>query len=187
MTGGEISALEQALIRRAQRGDLRAYEDLVRSHQDLAFRAAFLVTRDAAEAEDACQEAFVKAHTALGGFRDGAAFRPWLLKIVANEAKNRRRSAGRRQQLAIRAHAPQAATDPEEAAVTEEARATILAAFEQLSTRDRDVVGLRYLLDLSLEETAATLGIPTGTVKSRLSRALDRLEEHLGQKTGRPR
>lgn len=179
----EVSDLEPALIRAAKRGDLRAYEDLVRSHQDLAFRAAYLITRDTAEAEDACQEAFVKAHRALGSFRDGAAFRPWLLRIVSNEAKNRRRSANRRLRLAVRAHPPQSAPDPEEAALTEETRSMILAAFEQLPTKDREVVGLRYFLDLSLEETAGALAVPVGTVKSRLSRALDRLEQHLAQKT----
>jgi RNA polymerase sigma-70 factor (ECF subfamily) len=73
---------------------VRAYEDLVRRHQDVAFRVAQLVAGNAADAEDAAQEAMVKAYYALDRFREDAPFRPWLLRIVANEASNRRRSSG---------------------------------------------------------------------------------------------
>src|SRR5687768_8362416 len=76
---------------------------LVQRHQQIAFRTAYAVCGDAAAAEDAAQDAFVKAYRALGRFRDGAPWRPWLLKIVANEARNQRRSAGRREHLAVRA------------------------------------------------------------------------------------
>ena len=82
-----------ALIERACHGDIGAYEELVRQHQDLAYRTAYLITGGAAEAEDAAQEAFVKAYYALGRFRAGAPFRPWLLRIVVNEARNRRKAA----------------------------------------------------------------------------------------------
>ena len=94
---------EAKLAERAREGDTAAYERLVRTHQALAFRAAYLVTGDAPEAEDATQEAFVKAYRALGRFRPGAPFRPWLLAMVTNEARNRRRSAGRRAKLNLRA------------------------------------------------------------------------------------
>ena len=87
---------EEELVERAKRGDDDAYEELVRAYQGIAFRTAYLVAGNAADAEDAAQEGFVKAHRALGRFRRGAPFRPWLLQIVANEARNRRRSAGRR-------------------------------------------------------------------------------------------
>ena len=90
------------LAERAREGDTAAYERLVRLHQAGAFRAAYLVTGDASEAEDAAQEAFVKAYRALGRFRPGAPFRPWLLAIVSNEARNRRRASGRRTNLALR-------------------------------------------------------------------------------------
>ena len=73
---------------------------------DIAFRTAMLITQDAAEAEEAAQDAFVKAWRALGRFREGEPLRPWLLTIVANEARNRRRSAGRRTALALRAPRP---------------------------------------------------------------------------------
>jgi len=89
----------------AQAGDARAYEELVRAHQEIAFRVAYLITRNAADAQDAAQDGIVKAWRALGRFRAGEPLRPWLLQIVANEARNRVRSTGRREQLAIRAAA----------------------------------------------------------------------------------
>ena len=88
---------------RARRGDARAYESLVEEHQAIAFRTAYLITGSAAEAEEAAQEAFVRAWLALRRFRRGAEFRPWLLAIVANEARNRVRSRRRREGLAERA------------------------------------------------------------------------------------
>ncbi len=94
---------EAKLAERAREGATAAYEGLVRMHQAVAFCAAYLVTGDAPEAEDATQEAFVKAYRALGRFRPGAPFRPWLLAMVTNEARNRRRSAGRRAKLNLRA------------------------------------------------------------------------------------
>ena len=93
---------ERELVLRAQRGDARAYEELVRPHEEIAFRVAYVITRNAADAEDAVQDALVKAWRALGRFRAGEPLRPWLLQIAANEARNRRRSAGRRDRLALR-------------------------------------------------------------------------------------
>src|SRR5437870_6047066 len=93
---------EEELVERARRGDVGAYETLVRRYQDVAVRTAYVVA-GGTEAQDAAQEAFVKAYLALGRFRRGAAFRPWLLRIVANEAINRRRVAGRQARLATRA------------------------------------------------------------------------------------
>jgi DNA-directed RNA polymerase specialized sigma24 family protein len=75
----------------------------VRGYQEVAFRTAYLITGDASEAEKATQEAFVKAYRALGRFRSGAPFRPWLLAIVANEARNQRRAAARRAGLFLQA------------------------------------------------------------------------------------
>ena len=94
---------EPALIERAKRGDVAAYERIVSEHQTIAFRTAWTITGSAADAEEAAQDAFVNAYWALGRFRSGAPFRPWLLRIVANEARNRRSAAGRRQRLAVRA------------------------------------------------------------------------------------
>src|SRR5438552_11250330 len=90
------------LITRAQRGDKAAYEEIVQRYQQIAFRTAYVVTGSAADAEDAAQEGFVKAYRALATFRTGAEPRPWLLRIVANEARNRARAAGRRHRFELR-------------------------------------------------------------------------------------
>ena len=103
--------------------------------------------------------------------------RPWLLQIVANEARNRRRSEGRRERLALRASSGEAAPSPEDDSVDRE---RLLGALEQLSDEHRLVLGCRYLLELSEDETAAALDVPLGTVKSRTARALERLRETYG-------
>ncbi len=170
------------LIARARSGDVAAYEDIVRRYQDVAVRTAHVVCPET-DAEDAVQEAFLKAFDALPRFRDGAPIRPWLLRIVANEARNRRRSAGRRHGLALRAadaaHVRHHAPSPDAGVMAAETRAELLAAINTLRDEDREVIGARFLLDLSEIETAETLGIPRGTVKSRTSRAIGRLREAL--------
>ena len=149
-------------------------------YQDIAFRTAFLFTRSAADADDAAQDGFVKAWAALPRFRSGAPFKPWLLRIVANEARNRRRSAGRRAELVLRAAAAQppgdAAPSPEGAALEHERREHLLELVSRLGERDRDVITCRYFLELSERETAEVLAVREGTVKSRTARALARLQ-----------
>jgi RNA polymerase sigma factor (sigma-70 family) len=185
--------LEEAeLVRAAREGDVAAYEDLVRMHQDVAVRTAYVIVGPA-EAPDAAQEGFMKAYGALGRFRDGEPFRPWLLRIVANEALNRRRSATRRADLATRAGlalrldeaaegrpAVDAAPSPEGAALAQEDRRELIAAINRLRPEDRLVIAYRYWFELSEAEMAGALGCPRGTVKSRLSRALRRLRRQLG-------
>jgi len=172
---------EDDLIQRAKRGDTHAYEELVHAYQGIAFRIAYVLAGNAADAEEAAQDGFVKAWRALGRFREGAPFRPWLLQIVANEARNRRRSAGRRAHLALRAATEHpsgdAAPSPEAAVLSAEQREALLAAVNELPEDQRAVISLRYFLGLSEQEVAAALDLPSGTVKSRTSRALDRLRE----------
>ncbi len=171
------------LIELAREGDVRAYGELVERNRDLAFRTAYLITRSAAEAEDAAQDAFVKAYYALDRFRVREPFRPWLLRIVSNEAKNRVRSARRREGLAYRlaegGSPGDAGPSPEAAAALREAQEALVAALGSMREEDRLVIAYRYLLELSEAETAEVLGVRPGTVKSRLSRALGRLREHL--------
>lgn len=150
----------------------------MREHQQVAFRAAYLVTGSAAEAEDAAQEGFVKAWQALPRFREDAPFRPWLLAIVVNEARNRRRHAGRQAALALRALPPDPA-GTEEAAAERAERERLLRVVGAMREQDRLVIGCRYFLDLTEAETAEALAIPRGTVKSRLARALERLREQM--------
>lgn len=151
----------------------------MRAHQQIALRVAYLTLRDPHEAEDAAQEAFVKAYRALGRFRTQAPFRPWLLQIVRNEALNRRRRAGRQHHLAVRlasdTSSQDAASSPEADFLDGERRRLLLEALESLPSRYRVVVEHRFLAGLSEAETATVLRLPPGTVKSRTSRGLDRL------------
>ncbi len=174
---------------RARDGDLDAFEVLVARYAAVAHRTAALLG-GGDEAADIVQEAFVKAFRGLPGFRADAPFRPWLLKIVANETRNVQRSARRRDGAHLRlasqaAHVPVASDpSPELAALAAERRARLLAAIRELPERDRLVITCRYFLELDEAETAAVLGWPRGTVKSRLSRALGRLRLHVDEELG---
>ena len=180
--------LEDAdLVEQARNGNADAYAELVRRYQDVAFRTAYLVTGLASDAEDAAQEAFVKAYQALPTFRSGAPLRPWLLRIVANEARNRRRSAGRRAGLVLRAAEEHASVDAapsaEAAVLARETRRTLIEALNEMRDDDRLAIACRYFLGLNEAEMADVLGIRRGTVKSRLSRALGRLRSIVGEQT----
>jgi RNA polymerase sigma factor (sigma-70 family) len=181
--------IDAELIERARGGEIVAYEELVRRYQAVAVRTAHLIAPDG-DAEDATQEAFVKAYAALARFRPDAPFRPWLLRIVANEARNRRRSATRRTGLALRAvedrRPDDAAPSPESAVLAGERRTTLVNAVNALRDEDREVIAVRFFLDLSEAEAATTLGIPRGTVKSRLSRALGRLRDQIASDGAEP-
>jgi RNA polymerase sigma factor (sigma-70 family) len=191
---------EAALVARAATGDHEAYAALVGPHQRAAYRVAAAITGWNADAQEALQNAHVKAFRSLRRFRRGAPFAPWLLRIVVNEARNRRVAAARRTNLALRVASADAvaadldpfagpsghtgwvpglsgdaAPSPEAAALAAERAAELLAAVNALREEDRAVIACRYFLDLSEAETAATLGLPRGTVKSRLSRALARV------------
>ena len=183
MEGRPLDDVE--LAERAKGGDVDAYEALVANYQALAFRVAYLITRDAGEAQDAAQDAFVRAYYALDTFRDGSSFKPWLLRIVANQARNRRRSAGRRVELATRVGESRpsggAAPSPEAAALQVEARAELLEALDGLRDEERLAVIYRYFLDLNEVEMAEAMGCRRGTVKSRLSRALAHLRGRLDE------
>lgn len=174
---------ETQLVERARAGDVNAYEQLVERYSILAFRTAYLITGSEADAQDASQEAFLKAYRALARFRPGASFRPWILQIVANEARNQRRGFARRANLSLRVaeRLNAGGPDPSPATLAEvtEQRQQLVAAVNALRQEDRLVVACRYFLDLSSQETSQVLGWPEGTVKSRLSRALDRLRERL--------
>ncbi len=171
---------DSELARRAHAGDRDAYGMLVAAHREVAFRVAYLLTSSASEAEDATQDGFVKAYLALDSYDADRPFRPWLLQIVANEARNRNRAAGRRLSYEMRGghrELREVTETPEDVAAVEDMRRRLLDAVNRLPEDERLVVGLRYFLQLSEAEAAAAAGIPAGTVKSRLSRALRRLRE----------
>jgi RNA polymerase sigma factor (sigma-70 family) len=168
---------ERALVLAARRGDLDAYAELVRRHQHAAVRAARAM--GAGDwAEDAAQEAFVSAWHALDRFAEDRRFRPWLVAIVVNKVRNRQRHWRRRDAIVQRVGArlgPQEPPPSDEVAEQVERRRRLTEALSRLPEQQRLVVTFRYLMELSEDETASALGWPRGSVKSRLSRALEKL------------
>jgi len=168
---------ESDLIASARRGDVAAWEALVRDHQDAAFRLAYLLVGDADEAEDVAQEAFVRAFRALDHFDASRPLRPWLLRITANLARNRLRSAGRYWAALQRMfwERPEPAVNVEEKSLRRLEAQQLWQAVRRLSPADQQVIYLRFFLELPEAEMAAALAVAPGTVKSRLHRALSRL------------
>ncbi|MFI6320859.1 RNA polymerase sigma factor [Nonomuraea sp. NPDC050556] len=174
---------DEEAISRSLSGDLTAYEALVARYTALAHRTATMLGAGS-EAEDVVQEAFVKAYRHLSSFRRDSPFRPWLLRIVANETHNLTRSRGRRSELALKLGATAELTapdDPEGTAVATDRRARLLEAVRKLPDREREAVICRYFLQLSEAETAQVLDWPIGSVKSRTHRGLARLREEVGR------
>jgi len=167
---------ESTLIRHAANGDAAAWEPLVLAHQDAVFRLAYLILGDPDDAADVAQEAFLRAWNHVKRFDPTRPLRPWLLSIVTNLARNRYRSAGRYLATLTRVfrNEPAPANIEEKSAQHMEA-SELWRAVQSLSMPDRQIVYLRYFLELSVNETAEVLQVAEGTVKSRLSRALERL------------
>jgi RNA polymerase sigma-70 factor (ECF subfamily) len=174
---------ESALIDLAAQQDEQAWEALIAAHQQAVFRLAYLFTGDSDEAEDVTQEVFVRAFRFLDRYDRARPFRPWLLSITANLARNRLRSFKRYlaalQNFARRDPGALTQSGPDQKAI-EEGR-NLWQVVRKLSYEDQKVIYLRYFLELSESETAAALNIPRGTVKSRLSRSLGRLRDRLAQ------
>ena len=170
---------ERAVTLEAQQGDPEAFATLVERYEEVAFRVAYLIVRDETEAQDVAQDAFVRAYRSLDRFDAQQPFRPWLLRIVTNLAFNNRRGMRRRDAMGERYEREarlQRPTVSPEAAVEATAEAErVWQAVADLSEQDQTLLYLRYFLDASEEETAAAIGRPVGTVKSRLHRVLRRL------------
>ncbi len=181
----EVGDPDASLVERARKGDRDAFGELVRRHQRGALRLAVGLCGSTDEAQDVVQEGFVKAYQALDRFRAEASFRPWVMTIVANEARNRRRSTIRRAALAERAAdrgltvAAADSADPVVLTMTAMELAGVVQAVNRLGEADRSVIACRYFAQLSEAETAVVLGCRPGTVKSRTSRALVRLRDEL--------
>lgn len=174
-----MSSSEASLILQARQGDGAGWETLVAQHQQAVFRLAYLLLGDAAEADDVAQETFIRAYRALDRFDVNRPLRPWLMRIAANLARNRRRSVGRyfaAVQRLIRAEPGAAFAASAQAQLVERERAhSLWQAVRRLGAADQEIIYLRYFLELSEAEAADTLDIPDGTVKSRTHRALARL------------
>ena len=169
------------LIARARRGDGVAFGALVETDLPAMVRLAAVVSGNASDAEDIVQEALTKVLQSLRRFDESRPFRPWFATIVANQARNWKRSRGRRlrlvERIALQAHLPERFV--EEIVLDAEEGSRVVAALQTLDRHDREVLALRFLVGLSERESADALGIAIGTVKSRSSRALGRLRAQL--------
>jgi RNA polymerase sigma-70 factor (ECF subfamily) len=160
---------ESDVVRQARSGDRRAFEDLLRPNLRPGARLAFGMLHDREAAEDAVQEAALKAWRRLGNLRLGAPFRPWFLGIVANECRKARTrrwwSVLRQPELEA-----QASVDRDPTATSDLRR-----ALDALSPDQRAAVLMHFYLDLPLSEVASALGLRESGVKSRINRGLKRL------------
>lgn len=173
-----------ALVARARENDRLAFGELVRRHQISALRVAAVISGSTEEAKDIVQDAFVNAHRKLGSYRGTGSVRSWLLRVVANHAKNHVRSRIRRIRRIRREdrHAGlllHVEDDTEQAAVRNMENLAVAAALERMKPDDREVLGCRFVAELSEAETAEVLDVAIGTVKSRTSRALAKLQSEL--------
>ena len=189
---------EKELVRRAQAGDRHAYRLLVEKYQQRAFHIAFEILRHKEDAEDVVQESFVKAFLSLSEFRGQAAFYTWLYRIVYNMAIDFRRKVSRRNSTTVEfrdegaAREGEAPTEPSETAfrnpqellLEREQLRVVEKVLATLSEEHRIVLVLRELDGLSYEEIAESLGVPKGTVMSRLHYARKRLQEEFSIRFG---
>ena len=180
---------EAGLILAAQGGDTRAFEQLVRAYQRPIYRLAWGITRNAADADDLAQETFVRAYQAIGRFRVGEPIYPWLSRIAINLAYSLFRRRKRRPETALEPLIEAGRQwgvddDPAEGVLERERREHLGAAFDELSKEHRAVLVLRVIEDMSYEQIGTTLGIPAGTVMSRLSRARAELLAKIERRTG---
>jgi RNA polymerase sigma-70 factor (ECF subfamily) len=174
---------ESRLIERARRGDLDAYTALVQTHQEAAFRVAYAILSDGDDAQDAAQDAFIRAYHALGRFDTRRPFRPWLMRIVTNSALNRIKAARRRQAMteryAINTLSTQSEPAIEARVLARERGRRVREAMNHLKPDDQSLLVMRYFFDLSEAELARTFNVAAGTIKSRLHRALAKLRDVL--------
>lgn len=190
---GHARAADSDLVHRVAAGEVSAFEALMRLHNRTLFRAARAILRDDAEAEDALQDAYIRVYQSIGSFRGEARLSTWLVRIVANEALARRRKRERRAEIVpLRMEpepgaAPEAesgvrtADGPERAAQRAEVHRLIERKIDALPDDFRLVFVLRAIEEFSVEETAAALGIPPSTVRTRFFRARSMLREALSQ------
>jgi RNA polymerase sigma-70 factor (ECF subfamily) len=179
----DASQEEAKLIQAALERNEAAWEALVRIHQEPIFRYAYLLQGDRDEAEDTAQETFIRAFRALERFDASRPLRPWLLSIAANLARNRFRSLGRYVSALRRMvrESPGQSVSIESLSIEQIEAHTLWQALQRMEAADRQVIYLRFFLELSVEETAQTMNTAEGTVKSRLHRALGRLRTVIEQ------
>ena len=187
---GSAAETDSAMVEAARNGDVESYGRLVERYEAIAHRTAFLLGAGD-DTADVVQDAFVKAYLALDRFRTQEPFQPWLLTIVANETRNRWRWSSRHRTVPLALigdDLPHASgPTPQQVAEDHESSRVLRDAVQALPRPQREVIVCRYLLDLSEQDTAQALGIPRGTVKSRLSRGLRALQSRFEAGTARDR
>src|SRR5512134_203635 len=178
-----------ALVAASQKGDQAAFGEIVRRYQRAVHRLAWSLTRNASDADDLAQETFVRAWGAIGRFETGQPLYPWLARIVTNQAYSLFRHRRRRPEQSIEplVEAGQqwgVDDDPAEHSERGEHHARLRECFAELAPEHQAVLSLRVMQDLSYEEIASALGVPIGTVMSRLSRARTDLKRRLAERIG---
>lgn len=184
MTANPTELPDADLVARARAGDDGAFGALVGRHQAAVLRLAAAISGSVDDAPDIAQEALVKAHRSLATLTDPNLLRPWMMRIVANEAKNHLRGRDRRRRRDERygSWVVAAAPDPEGSALDSEDARGLALALGRIGPRDRQVLAYRYFAGLSEVETAVAVGVPIGTVKSRTARALAKLRIEMEQR-----
>lgn len=189
-------ALDNLLVERFKSGDAAAFDQLVTRYWDRIYAMVHQLLRNAEDAEEVTQDAFIRAHRGLGNFRGDSTFSTWLYQIATNLARNRywywwRRKRDKSVSLdapigpdadtTIAELIPAEQETPEDATVTQEFVRRVAECMEELNEKHREILILRNVQNLSYEEIAEILGISVGTVKSRIARARESLREKLGQ------
>ena len=174
---------DAACVRRLQRGDVNAFEVLVRRHEKAIFNLVYRMLGDYDDAAEISQEVFLSAYRAIGQFRGEANFSTWLYRIAVNHASTRRKSTNSRQKRLVPLDGgemiDEAQIGPSETLEKKELRERVQRALNELEPEDATVILLRDLQDIPYEDVARMLEIPVGTVKSRLHRARQALKARL--------
>jgi RNA polymerase sigma-70 factor (ECF subfamily) len=188
-TPSTTQAADAVLVEAARRGDLFAWERLVRRHQEAVYRVTFIIVRDTALAEDATQSTFVRAYRALPSYDGEVGVVPWLLRIAAGEARQQRRESGRPRRSwrpVERIHGPRypASVVPgvdQAGPLNTAQRDAVTEAFERLGEEDRLTIAYRYLLGMSRGDAAQALAIGSALADEHLRIALDRLRGRVAE------
>jgi len=180
---------DKDLVKRVQAGDKRAFDLLVLKYQHKIIKLVLRFVRDPMEAQDVAQEAFIKAYRAIGSFRGDSAFYTWMYRIAANSAKNYLVSQSRRppamgvdaseaEQYAVDTRLKEKTT-PEGLLMTDELKQVIFRTIESLPDDLREAITLREMEGMSYEDIAMVMGCPVGTVRSRIFRARDAIDQKI--------
>lgn len=191
--GVSTSAPDAGLVARLKRGERAAFEELIETYQTVVYGLAYRLLGDPEEARDVAQETFLKAYRHIGAFRGECGLKTWLYRMTVNQASNQRRWWRRRHRRdTVSLDAPRGEStvsigdglesndrSPEQVALAAERHRLLVVALDALKHDYRTAVVLRDIEELSYEEIAEAVGVPVGTVKSRIARGRDELRRRL--------